>query len=162
MEEWRECEVPGYLVSSEGRLAKLMSLTPNKAGYVQLGAPAFRGAKTRIRRYLHDLILSTFVGPRPAGAVARHLNDVGSDNRLINLQWGSRSQNQLDAFVNGGRRHRKMCPYGHPLEGFNLSKDRDASRRCRACRAARNKARRLKVECTQALRDQEYARLSGR
>ena len=78
METWVEADIEGYMVSSEGRLAKLMALTPSKNGYVQLGVPEFSGAKKRIRRYLHDLVLTAFAGPRPAGAVARHLNDIST------------------------------------------------------------------------------------
>ncbi len=161
METWIESDVPGYLVSSEGRMAKLMSLTPSKNGYVQLSIPTSKGAKTRIRRYLHDLILTTFVGPRPEGAVARHLNDTPTDNRVVNLAWGSRSENQFDAFRNGGRTRTLECPFGHPMRGWNSSKDKDGGIRCRACRAARNTARRTGVSCSPELRDKEFSRLQS-
>ena len=138
-----------------------MSLTPSKNGYVQLSIPTSKGAKTRIRRYLHDLILTTFVGPRPEGAVARHLNDIRTDNRVVNLAWGSWSENQMDAFRNGRRTHPPECPFGHPMRGWNASKDADGGVRCRSCRAARNKARRTGVSCSQELRDEEFSRLQS-
>lgn len=161
METWIESDVSGYLVSSEGRMAKLMSLTPSKNGYVQLSIPTAKGAKTRIRRYLHDLILTAFVGPRPEGAVVRHLNDIRTDNRVVNLAWGSWSENQFDAFRNGRRTRKSECPYGHPMSGWNASKDTDGGVRCRACRAARNAARRAGVPCTPELRDKEFSRLQS-
>ena len=161
METWIESDVPGYLVSSEGRMAKLMSLTPSKNGYVQLSIPLAKGAKTRVRRYLHDLILTTFVGPRPKGAVARHLNDIRTDNSVDNLAWGSRSENQFDAFRNGRRVHISECQHGHPLRGWNASKDTDGGTRCRACRAARNTSRRTGVSCSPELRDEEFSRLQS-
>ena len=159
METWTETDVPGYMVSSEGRLAKLMALTPTKTGYVQIGVPVFPGAKKRIRRYLHDLVLTAFVGPRPAGAVARHLNDNRTDNRIENLAWGTRSENQHDAFRNGRRAHKKTCNYGHPLAEPNLQNNN--GNRCKACLRARVKARRLGVEVTQEMRDFEYERIVG-
>lgn len=155
METWRETEIPGYLVSSEGRMAKLMSLKPNKTGYVQLGIPTYRGSRARDRRYLHELVLTAFVGPRPAGAVARHLNDDPADNRVTNLAWGSRSENQWDAFRNGKRVHKTHCPYGHLLEAPNLRNDSD-SRRCLACNRARARAKHHGIPCTQELRDLVY------
>ena len=145
------------MVSSEGRLAKLMALTPTKTGYVQLGVPEFRGAKKRIRRYLHDLVLTAFAGPRPAGAVARHLNDNRTDNRIENLAWGSRSENQWDAFRNGKRTLKTHCPYGHPLNAPNLQNNSD--RRCRACGRARARARYHGVPVTQERRDLEYEKV---
>ena len=138
-----------------------MSLTPSKNGYIQLSIPTAKGAKTRIRRYLHDLILTAFVGPRPEGAVVRHLNDIRTDNRVVNLAWGSWSENQFDAFRNGRRTRKSECPYGHLMSGWNASKDTDGGVRCRACRAARNAARRTGVPCSQELRDNEFLRLQS-
>lgn len=51
---------------------------------------------------VHALMLETFVGPRPEGYVACHRNDVKYDNRLVNLYWGTKSQNALDAKRNFG------------------------------------------------------------
>ena len=42
----------------------------------------------------HKLVLWTFVGLRPAGLEACHLNGDKADNRLGNLKWGTRSENQ--------------------------------------------------------------------
>ena len=154
METWVEADIEGYMVSSEGRLAKLMALTPSKNGYVQLGVPEFSGAKKRIRRYLHDLVLTAFAGPRPAWAVARHLNDIRTDNRIENLVWGSRSENQWDAFRNGKRSRKNQCPYGHPLKAPNLRND--GGNRCLACNRARARARHHGVPVTQELRDLVY------
>lgn len=36
---------------------------------------------------VHLLVLTTFVGPRPDGAVPRWLNGDPGDNRLVNLKW---------------------------------------------------------------------------
>jgi hypothetical protein len=52
------------------------------------------------------LVLETFVGPRPEGHVAMHLNDDPSDNRLENLKWGTRSENVRDS-VSKGRYHKQ-------------------------------------------------------
>jgi hypothetical protein len=58
---------------------------------------------------VHVLVLEAFVGPCPAGHESLHGNDVPDDNRLINLRWGTRSDNLHDAVRNGckpvGERH---------------------------------------------------------
>lgn len=46
--------------------------------------------------YVHRLILEAFVGRRPPGMEARHLNGVPTDNRLANLCWGTHSENEAD------------------------------------------------------------------
>jgi hypothetical protein len=45
---------------------------------------------------VHRLVLEAFVGPCPRGLECRHRNDVGADNRLTNLVWGTRRENLLD------------------------------------------------------------------
>lgn len=50
---------------------------------------------------VHVAVLEAFVGPRPEGCVCRHLNGDKLDNRLENLRWGSRSENNLDAVRHG-------------------------------------------------------------
>ena len=50
---------------------------------------------------VHRLILETFVGPCPEGMVARHLNSVRTDNRLVNLQWSTQSENLSDRLKAG-------------------------------------------------------------
>lgn len=54
-------------------------------------------------RDVHVLVLEAFVGPCPEGKEALHGNDVGNDNRLANLRWGTRSENVFDAIRNGRR-----------------------------------------------------------
>lgn len=46
--------------------------------------------------FVHVLVLTAFVGPKPEGKQTRHLNGDPADNRLVNLTWGTNSQNTLD------------------------------------------------------------------
>ena len=54
--------------------------------------------------FVHDLVLTAFVGPRPTGQESRHLDTDGGNNRLSNLRWGTKSQNGRDATRAGKRR----------------------------------------------------------
>jgi HNH endonuclease len=55
-----------------------------------------------VPRFVHKLVLETYVGPCPKGMVARHFPDRDpSNNRLENLQWGSRKENEEDKKVHG-------------------------------------------------------------
>lgn len=51
-------------------------------------------------RLVHRLVLFAFVGNPPPGHEAFHKNNDPSDNRLSNLRWGTKSENQ---------QHRRRC-----------------------------------------------------
>jgi len=107
---WRELPGhPGYEVSDSGEVRS----------YARIGGR--RGARDVVphllwphdhRGYLrvcvggrflhvHRLVLLTFVGPPPVGAESRHLNGNSKDNRLCNLAWGSKAQNEADKIAHG-------------------------------------------------------------
>jgi hypothetical protein len=52
---------------------------------------AFNGK--HVSRYVHEMVLTTFRGPRPAGLEASHLDGDVSNNSVENLVWESRSDN---------------------------------------------------------------------
>lgn len=61
--------------------------------------------------FVHELVLIAFVGERPAGLEARHLDGVPSNNHSDNLKWGTRVENIHDRKAHGhenparGERH---------------------------------------------------------
>lgn len=57
--------------------------------------------KTKTRRYIHRLVLETFVGPRPEGLECRHLDGNPLNNNLGNLCWGTHSENIMDSVRHG-------------------------------------------------------------
>lgn len=50
---------------------------------------------------VHSLVLLAFRGPCPAGKQSRHLNGIGSDNRLSNLRYGTVLENAADRIRHG-------------------------------------------------------------
>lgn len=56
-------------------------------------------------KYVHRLLLETFVGPCPKGMECRHLNGDAEDNRIINLVWGTRVENTQDQIRHGTKKH---------------------------------------------------------
>jgi hypothetical protein len=153
-EEWRY--VPGYeglyLVSSLGRFyrlprqsgrysykGRLVSQGHNKKGYLQVGLSG-KGGRAWLAR-AHRLVARAFLGEPAEGQEVRHLNGVRDDNRLVNLAWGTGSQNSLDAVAHGTHTtaSKTHCPQGHPYAGENLYIRPCGRRKCRTCQRERRR-----------------------
>jgi len=50
---------------------------------------------------IHKLVLSVFVGPRPKGKETRHLDGDKTNNKLSNLCYGTKKQNEKDRIKHG-------------------------------------------------------------
>ena len=73
---------------------KLLQPVIMKIGYQKVSLR--NGARTQ-QRYVHELVLETFIGPRPQGAVARHFPDACKTNNAVNnLCWGAEWENAGD------------------------------------------------------------------
>lgn len=154
MENWKP--IPGhegrYEVSDHGRVRSLLRggrfLTQCKGTngyrYVGLYVPGRRGS---VRAFVHVLVLEAFVGPRPDGYDACHLNDDRECNLLENLQWGTRRENMLQKVRNGRHPKTKLteCPQGHPYDNENTYISPVGHRSCRACRAAAARRHRARM-----------------
>ena len=152
METWKE--VPGqekYLVSNLGRVAKISQMKPPTGAlpYYVHNIPDGNGG--RVNCYRHDWVLAAFVGPKPEGAVVRHLNDVPTDNRLENLAYGTRAENQQDAIKNGRNywRNQTKCRNGH---GYPEDREPGTFARCLECLRERNDKRNAKRRAERAAR----------
>lgn len=59
--------------------------------------------------YVHQLVLETFVGPRPPRHEACHCNGIRTDNRAVNLRWDTPSANQNDRVTHGTSNRGERC-----------------------------------------------------
>lgn len=113
---------------------------PNGYVYVNLS----RGGRKQ-RRYVHQLVLETFVGPRPAGYEACHANGVRDDNRLSNLRWDTVSENRLDITRMGrhSQGNKTHCINGHEFteENTRFYGPQNRWRRCLTCKRLRERKR---------------------
>jgi hypothetical protein len=158
VEEWRV--VPGwpyYEVSDHGRVrsidrvivdrrgrqcrkrGKILALQIREDGHLNVGLSS--PGRSRRMAKVHALVLEAFVGPCPRGMECLHRNDVGTDNRLSNLSWGTHTENMQDVVRNGlhTNANKTHCPRSHLLEHPNLvvSLLKLNRRQCRSCAAAR-------------------------
>jgi hypothetical protein len=90
---------------------RILKAHPDTHGYLRV---ALHSGKRTKGFTVHRLVLTTFVGPRPAGGQCRHLNGDKTDNRLENLAWGTARENTDDNVRHGvttrsaGRRALKL------------------------------------------------------
>lgn len=101
-----------------------------------------RRDKIEHRRYIHHLVLETFVCPRPEGMYGLHLDDDPTNNDLSNLRWGTASENMHDRVRNGTHHQasKTHCVRGHLLADPNLCPWWKI-RTCWACNKAKQVAR---------------------
>lgn len=115
--------------------SKVLSTPPASHGYRNVGLHR-PGQRPRVE-LVHRLVLEAFVGPCPPGLECRHRNSDHHDNRLRNLRWGTRADNNRD-IVKHGHHHnanKTECPQGHPYDERNTYRapGRPNQRRCRTC-----------------------------
>lgn len=79
-------------VSDQGWVKNLKSGVVTRGHVNKKGYYVFSLTKCKVKR-VHDMVLETFVGPCPEGFECGHKNANGLDNRLVNLEWVSRSDN---------------------------------------------------------------------
>lgn len=87
---------------------------------------------------IHRLVATAFLPNPERHPLVRHLNDIRDDNRVVNLAWGTQSDNMKDAVRNGRNRGANLteCKYGHPFDKVGKKQ-----RMCSICqRASHQKA----------------------
>jgi len=150
--------IPGYEglydVSDKGRVRSVGRTSINSSGQVRHLKPRLRKPSNNghgylaislhsspgneNRRYVHDLVLTAFVGERPDGMQARHIDGSRDCNFLSNLEWGTPSANAFDKQRHGTDHYasRTTCSRGHELTPDNIrirwrSETKDGTRRVR-------------------------------
>lgn len=160
-EAWRP--VPGYEgyyeVSDQGRVRSLDRTVTNSLGHSQRRRgqilkpiPHYANRSTGRRciflavnlkrdghsrtETVHKLVMAAFVGPRPDGYEVCHRNGNAQDCRLVNMYYGTASDNTLDRIRHGvhNQARKTHCPRGHLLVEPNLVRG-SAARGHRACLA---------------------------
>lgn len=98
-----------YIISDSGVVWSLRrSMTPRKLkAYLHSSGKDINYREVNLckdkvqhKRKIAELVLTTFVGPRPKGMLACHYDDNKENNCLSNLRWDTYTGNNLDALRN--------------------------------------------------------------
>lgn len=127
-----------YEVSDAGRVRRVGGRVLKRTGRGKNRYPSVNLSVAGVARcrFVHLLVIEAFVGPRPLGMQARHLNGDRNDPRLVNLRWGTPSENNLDRVAHGTHHYaaRTACSQGHAFDDANTYITVEGARRCRKCR----------------------------
>ena len=125
--------------TTSGRVLKPQPVS--KFGHLE--ASLSRNGKVS-RQLVHRLVLAAFVGPCPEGEEVRHLDGNPGNNRLSNLAYGTRGENNLDAVRHGTHYNARKthCDHDHEFTPENTYErpDRPGTRTCLQCQRDHNQA----------------------
>jgi hypothetical protein len=97
-EVWKELSCnDNYYVSNFGRIKngdKIMSGHKSCYGYIVV---SIKGK----RHFIHRLVAKEFIENTKNKSEVNHINGIKDDNRLENLEWVTRNENQKHAYNNG-------------------------------------------------------------
>jgi hypothetical protein len=97
-EQWRPVpDAPRYSVSTQGQVkgpsGRILKPRSNSQGYVRINIGI--GFGRSCDRYVHEMVLATFRGPRPSEEhQADHRDDNRANNSLRNLRWLTATDNR--------------------------------------------------------------------
>lgn len=99
MKEWN-----GYFIDKEGIIynkdGSIKSLKKNTKGYLFTNF-SYGG---RVHCHLaHTVVAQAWLGPKPDKYEVDHKNNVRDDNRVANLQYLSKSENNKKSYISGNR-----------------------------------------------------------
>ncbi len=94
----------GYLVDEDGTIynkdGTVKSLKTNAKGYLFTNFYYDGASHTKA---IQVVVAEAYLGPKPEGFEVDHINNVRSDNRVKNLQYLSKSDNNKKAYDSGNR-----------------------------------------------------------
>lgn len=122
MENWKD--IPGYetsyQISDQGRVknkntGKILHGDTNSAGYQRV----FLNSQTKKKRFfVHRLVARVFCDGYQENLVVNHIDGNKQNNFAVNLEWVTRSQNDLHAY----RYHLRdvyPCIFKHKIEAVD-------------------------------------------
>ena len=97
------CEIEGYKEYFVSNLGRIKSIKNNKE-YISLGSKLNGYLRTVLNRkgfFIQRLVASAFLENPSKKPIVNHINGIKTDNRLVNLEWATYSENGKHAFETG-------------------------------------------------------------
>ena len=91
-------EFPDYEISETG---EVRNIETSRIHSTRLNGNYFKITIHNITRYVHVLLMQAHIGPKPSGFVVRHLDGNPLNNSVLNLVYGTYTQNRHDMIKHG-------------------------------------------------------------
>lgn len=92
---------PGYFIDEDGNVYNSRNNILRGGRSLKYKTVTFTVNGNRYTKYVHKLVLETFIGPCPEDCQAAHNDGNPQNNSLSNLRWATKSENQLDRIIHG-------------------------------------------------------------
>ncbi len=104
-------EAPNYFITRDGKVfwkrrREVKCRIISKYGYIEM--PIHIDGRTK-RRRIHRLLAIAYIKNPENKAEVNHKNGIKTDNRICNLEWSTRSENQKHAFKIGLNSNKGEC-----------------------------------------------------
>lgn len=114
-----------WSVPRRGVRGGFVNPSPDPRGYLRV---TLCRNGTHVKRRVHQLVAEAFIGPRPPGHEVRHGPGGKSDNRSVNLSYGTSQDNSDDMIRDGTVNHGEDVP----VAKLTWSDVNEIRRRCAA------------------------------
>lgn len=101
---WKQIQDFDYEINEQGEVRRISSQRVKKSfqrgdGYIHI--QIWRGGNEKKMFQLHRLLALSFI-PNPENKLfVNHINSIRSDNRIVNLEWCTHSENVLHSYMVG-------------------------------------------------------------
>lgn len=108
MERWKGINGwSGYIISSDGRIAKILKPEFMKEGYYRA---CLDDGKKRERIFIHRLVAEAFIKNIYKRPLVHHINSRKTDNSAQNLEWCTHQENsQYTRELEKENNHKRLC-----------------------------------------------------
>lgn len=115
--------VKGRVGNNVNKNSKIMATKIDTYGYVNVG---FCKNNKKYTKRVHRLVAKAFIKNTQKKKTVNHINGVKDDNRLVNLEWNTQSENMKHSYKYLGRQSYKPYNNTHTRKAcdmYNLKND---------------------------------------